>query len=83
MVGTPVITTRVSGMDELLGANNEWGLITDNDEDALYRGIRSLLDDPEKLAHYKDQAAVRGRDFSTEKTTAAVEDFILQLTKGA
>lgn len=79
VVGTPVVTTRVSGMDELLGENNEWGVITENDEEALYQGIKALLDDPEKLAQYKEKAAIRGGDFSTEKATASVEELLHEL----
>lgn len=77
IVGTPVVTTLVSGMKEMLGENNEWGLITENDEDALYRGIRKLLDDPKLFANYKEKAAERGKMFSTENTVKAVEDMLL------
>ncbi|MBR5021167.1 MAG: glycosyltransferase, partial [Oscillospiraceae bacterium] len=79
IVGTPVCTVEVSGMKEMLGENNEYGIVTANDEEALYQGIRSLLDDPALLAHYKQQAARRGRDFSTEETVRAVEKMLLSL----
>lgn len=79
IVGTPVVTTRVSGMEEMLGADNEWGIVTDNDEQALYEGIKKLLDNPQLLKHYKNQAALRGRDFSTEETVRAVEEMLLNL----
>jgi glycosyltransferase involved in cell wall biosynthesis len=78
-VGTPVVTTRVSGMEEMLGSNNEFGIITDNDENALYEGIKKLLNHKELYKHYKEQAAIRGKDFSTEKTVAAVEEMLLSL----
>ncbi len=76
IVGTPVVTTLVSGMKEMLGENNEWGIVTDNDENALYEGIKRLLDDPALLAHYKEKAKERGRSFSTETTVKAVEDML-------
>ena len=79
IVGTPVCTVEVSGMKEMLGANNEYGIITENDEEALYRGIKSLLDDPALLNHYKKQAVLRGKDFSTENTVKAVEEMLLSL----
>ena len=79
IVGTPVCTTNVSGMKEMLGEHNEWGLVTDNDEEALYAGIKRLLDDPGLLAHYKNQAAIRGTTFSTENTVKAVEEMLLNL----
>lgn len=79
IVGTPVCTVEVSGMKEMLGENNEYGIVTENDEEALYQGIKSLLDDPALLAHYKQQAQLRGKDFSTEETVKAVEKTILAL----
>lgn len=79
IVGTPVCTVEVSGMKEMLGEHNEWGIVTENDEQALYQGIKRLLDDPQLLAHYKEQAAQRGKTFSTENTVRAVENMLLNL----
>lgn len=79
ILGVPVCTVEVSGMKEMLGENNEYGIITANDEDALYKGIKQLLDDSELLAHYKEQAASCGARFSTEKTVCAVENMLLAL----
>lgn len=66
-------------MKEMLGDHNEWGIVTENDEQALYAGIKSLLDDPELLHSYKQKAKVRGRNFSTEHTVNAVQDMLLNL----
>jgi len=79
ILGTPVCTVEVSGMKEMLGENNEWGIVTENDEEALYRGIKGLLEDPGRLAYYKEKAAQRGRRFSTEETVKAVEEMLLSL----
>lgn len=79
IVGTPVCTVEVSGMKEMLGENNEYGIVTENDEEALYRGIKSLIESPELLAHYKKQAEIRGKDFSTEQTVRAVEEMLEKL----
>ena len=79
IVGTPVCTVEVSGMKEMLGENNEWGIVTGNDEDALYHGIKRLLDDPALLTQYKGKAKERGRSFSTEATVKVVEDMLLEM----
>lgn len=79
IVGTPVCTVEVSGMREMLGENDEWGVVTENSEEALYQGIKELLDDPALLAHYREQAAERGKTFSTEKTVCAVEEMLEHL----
>lgn len=79
IVGTPVCTVEVSGMKEMLGDNNEWGVVTDNDENALYAAIKKMLDDPALLVHYREKAAERGNYFSTENTVHAVETMLTGL----
>lgn len=79
IVGTPVCTVEVSGMREMLGENNEYGIVTENSEEKLYQGIKMLLDKPDLLAHYKKQAKIRGKMYSTDNTVRAVEEMLLSL----
>lgn len=79
IVGTPVCSVEVSGMKEMLGEHNEWGIVTENSEEALYQGIKDLLDHPDKLVHYKEKAIERGKTFSTENTVRAAEEMLLKL----
>lgn len=79
IVGRPVCTVEVSGMKEMLGENNEYGIVTENDEEALYLGIKSLLDNPELLDYYTKQAEKRGKIFNTDITVKAVEDMFYNL----
>lgn len=79
IVGTPVCTVEVSGMKEMLGEDNEYGLVTENNDDALFYGIRQLVTNPELLCHYKKMALLRGRTFNTEETVSAVEKMLLEL----
>ena len=79
IVGTPVCTVDVSGMREMLGDDNEWGIVTENSEDSLYQGLRQLLDTPKLLACYKEKAVQRGQAFRTEETVKAVEDMFAAL----
>lgn len=76
IVGTPVCTVDVSGMKELLGEDNEYGIVTENSEEALYQGIKQLLDNPALLTHYKEKAQERGKMFSTTQTVSAVENML-------
>lgn len=76
VVGTPVVSTLCSGAHELLGYNNEYGLVVENSEEGIYEGIKKLLEDRELLAYYKEKAIERGSFFSKEKTVKAVEDMI-------
>lgn len=52
-LGVPVLTTRCAGMDELL-ENGRMGMIVDNDEEALCRGIETILKNPDILRKYKE-----------------------------
>lgn len=81
IIGTPVCTTRVSGMEEMLGNNNEYGVITENEDEALYEDIRKLVSNPSLLKHYKKQAKLRGEFFKTENCVKAVEQHLLSLLK--
>ncbi len=79
ILGVPVCTVDVSGMKEMLGENNEYGIVTDNNEDALYLGIKKMLTTDGLLEYYSEKALERGKKFSTEKTVKAVEDMLLKL----
>ena len=79
IVGTPVCTVEVSGMKEMLGEHDEWGIVTENDDGALCRALRDLLTDPARLAHYREKAAERGKMFSTNQTVRAVENMLESL----
>ena len=73
ILGIPVITTNCSGMDELLNGG-ECGIITDNSEDALYKGLKELLDNPTQLQFYKKKAIERGQDFSLKNLMKPIKE---------
>lgn len=76
IVGTPVCTVDVSGMKELLGEQNEWGIVTDNDDECLYEAVKDLMKSPSKLDGYRILAKERGEAFRTDATVAAAEQML-------
>lgn len=76
IVGTPVVSTACSGARELLGENNEYGIVVDNSEDGIYEGMKMMLSDEALRKEYAVKAAERGGVFSTEKTVKAVEELL-------
>ena len=76
IVGTPVVSTDCSGARELLGEQNEYGIVVENSEEGIYAGMRRMLTEPETLAHYRKKAVERGAYFSKEKTVKAVEEML-------
>ncbi len=79
IVGTPVVTVEVNGMKEMLGENDEYGIVTENNEVALYEGIKKMILIDGLLEHYKEKAEERGKFFSADKTARAVEEMINNL----
>ena len=76
IVETPVITTLCSGMQELLGYNNEYGIVVENSDIDLYEGLRRILMDRKELAELKEKAKERSRYFQTSSTVRAVEEYL-------
>ena len=79
VVGTPVLTTLCSGMKEMLGDNDEYGVIVENSTEGIYQGMKKFLEDETLFKHYHMKALERSKMFSTEKTVKAVEDKIIEL----
>ena len=76
ILGLPVITTDCSGMTELL-KNGECGVITENNEIALYEGLKRLLTDKSLLEHYRHRAIERGKEFSNEHLMKPIETILM------
>lgn len=79
IVGTPVVSTCCSGAYELLGENDEYGIVVENSEEGIYEGMKRMLSEPETLEHYRERAAERGKYFSKDKTVRAVEKMLEEL----
>ena len=45
---TPVLATKVAGIEEQL-KNNEYGIVVDNNENSFYEGMKDLIKHPEQL----------------------------------
>ena len=76
IVGTPVLTTDVAGMREMLGNHNEYGIVVENNDDTFYKTLKRLIKDKDLLNYYTHQANIRGQYFSTENTVRAVEKIL-------
>lgn len=76
LVGTPVMSTQCSGIQELLGYNNEYGLVVENSEEGIYEGLKKLLEDKSLLNYYKEKAIERGTLFDKNKTINEIEKIL-------
>lgn len=72
----PVVTTDCAGMRELLGNNSEYGMITENSEDSLYEGLKTILKDKEVYQHYQNKILERKSIFCLKNAVDEVEKLI-------
>ncbi len=77
ILGKPIVTTDVSGMRELLG-DSEYGLVTANDDEAFYEGVRRMLTEQGLMQAYAKRAKQCGKDFSGVKLARYTEEFLIE-----
>lgn len=75
ILGTPMISTAVSGADEMLD-NGKYGIIVENSEEGLYNGMKSVLSDMSIYNHFKEMAKLRMDYLSEQKVMDRVEAII-------
>lgn len=72
ILGKPIISTACSGPTELLG-DGKYGLLVENSELGIYKGMKLFLDDKEKYEFYKERSIERSGDFELSKKIKEIE----------
>ena len=67
-LGLPIVATRCSGTAEILGENEEFGLIAENNEKSLYECISRILKDKELQLAYRKKSECAILRFDIKKT---------------
>jgi glycosyltransferase involved in cell wall biosynthesis len=82
ILGKTIVTTDCSGMGELLG-DSEYGLITENNDEAFYLGLRRIISDPKLSESYRKKASEKGAQISGAQIVRNTEEFFMNsyLTK--
>ena len=75
ILGVPMLSTDVSGADEML-EGGKYGKIVENSENGIYEGIKEILDNPSLYEHYKKMAYIRKDYLNEEKIMDMVEEII-------
>lgn len=68
----PIITTKCSGMNDIL-ENGKYGLIVGNNKEDLYMGLKKLIKDDKEREKYKIAALKRSKDFTLDNQLKKVE----------
>lgn len=72
----PIVTTECSGMREILGKNSEYGLICENNEEALYIALKDILSNKEKFNYYQNEVKTRKEIFDVEEAVKNIEELL-------
>lgn len=67
ILGKAIIATKVSGVKEVLG-ENEFGVTVENNENALYCGMKKILNTPELKLYYEKKVKMIQSKFNMENT---------------
>lgn len=73
VLGKPIVTVNCSGMTELLGNNNEYGIVTENNEVELLEGMIKILDRV-TYDEYVKRVQQRADFFSFENAVKNIEE---------
>lgn len=75
-LGIPVVSTKTSGPIEILD-HNKYGLLTDHDDDSMFKSIKQMYEDKKLRDYYSDQGRKRVRNFDSRKIVKGIEEFII------
>lgn len=72
ILGLPVISTNCSGPNELLDFG-QFGYMVENNEEALYEGLKEIINNDEKLKYYKKKSKERIDFFNYKNRISDIE----------
>lgn len=78
ILGIPVVTLNVGGMKELLGDENQYGIVT-QDVESLGKEIAKLATDQTYYSKYKKAASDRGKQFVLPRVMEKIENQFLEV----
>ncbi len=81
VIGTPVVTTMCSGMEELLGTNGEYGVIVPNDEQALFEAVYNVVSNTLLYQDLKHKTVLRGRQLAEQDNVLPVMNLFKSLVQ--
>lgn len=73
ILGVPVLSTNCTGPNEILD-HGKYGIIVENSEEGLYRGVKEVAESPELLDKMKRKANDRRAFFDEEKLLNQITD---------
>lgn len=82
LLETPIIATDCSGVKEVLGENSEYGILTENTSEGIYKGLKKAISTPDIQKLYKEQIKKRKKMFDYNETVKTNQKFIRESLEG-
>lgn len=71
-----ILSTDCPGMREILGPNNDYGMIVENSSEGLYNGIKELITNESLRNQYKENIKKISNQFNLETRIKQIEEII-------
>ncbi|OLR62168.1 hypothetical protein BHF69_05410 [Anaerostipes sp. 992a] len=75
VLGLAIVTTDCSGPNELIGGG-KYGLLTENSEEGIYKGLKEITENSNVLSKYKVLALKRSKMFNVQNNIQVLEKII-------
>jgi glycosyltransferase involved in cell wall biosynthesis len=73
VLGKPVIVTKGTGLKDILGLNNEHGIIAENSEEGIYEGLRYMLQNESMISKYAKESRKVSPMFELKRNVKKIE----------
>ena len=73
VLGTPVISTEVASIKEIM--NEDYGIITENSEEGLIKTISYVIDNPKVLDKYREN--LKTYEYDCDKIIKEIEEVLM------
>lgn len=74
-LGKAVVFTKTAGPIELLDSGN-YGVLTEHDDESIYRGVKLLLDNHDFLIHFENKAKERSEIFNIGRMMEDIRELL-------
>lgn len=74
----PIVTTDCAGMKEMLGEENQYGMVVENSIEGLYSGIYKMITNKAILNNYNQETKKRKKIFDLYNAINEVEELLLE-----
>jgi glycosyltransferase involved in cell wall biosynthesis len=73
VLGKPVIVTKDTGLEDIIGSNNEHGIIVNSNVDGLYSGMKEMLNNENMYLNYIKESIKLTPIFELKKNVRKIE----------